>query len=65
MSASTRTIQQPLGVGSILQTVVAAAILVAALSVGWVLVSKPAATTSVAKPLAAPAVLDRGGQDRT
>src|SRR6185312_11030442 len=63
MSASTRTVQQPIGAGSILLTLAGAAILVAALAVGWVMVSKPAAATSVATPLAAPAVLDRGGRD--
>ncbi len=63
MSASTRTVQTPIGAGSILLTVVGAAILVAALAVGWALISKPAATASAAKPLAAPALLDRGGRE--
>ncbi len=62
MSASTRTIQQPMANGSMFGTVaVAAVVLVAALSIAWG-ATNLAGTKSVATPVQAPALLDKGGR---
>lgn len=62
MSASTRTIQQPAFGGSILNTVaLAAVVLTAALAIAWGSANL-AGTTSVAAPVPAPVVLDKGSR---
>jgi len=60
MSATTRTIQQPIGKGSIFGAVaMAAAVLLAALAIVWG-ANNIAATRAVATPVQAPAFLDKG-----
>lgn len=62
MSASTGTIQRPLGQGSIFGAVaLAAAVLLAVLAVTWGAMNLTA-SKSVAAPLAAPTVLDKGSR---
>ncbi|HEY8988513.1 MAG TPA: hypothetical protein VIM39_05790 [Candidatus Limnocylindrales bacterium] len=60
MSATTRTIQQPIGKGSTFGAVaMAAAVLLAALAIVWG-ANNIAATRAVATPVQAPAFLDKG-----
>jgi hypothetical protein len=60
MSATTRTIHQPIGQGSIFGAVaMAAAVLLAALAIVWG-ANNIAATRAVATPVQAPAILDKG-----
>jgi hypothetical protein len=62
MSASTGTIQRPLGQGSIFGAVaLAAAVLLAVIAITWGAMNL-AASKSVATPLAAPATLDKGSR---
>ena len=62
MSASTRTIQQPAFGGSILNAVaMAAVVLTAALAIAWGSANL-AGTTSVAAPVPAPVILDKGSR---
>jgi len=62
MSATTGTIQRPIGQGSIFGTVaLAAVVLLAVIAVTWGAMNL-ASTKSVAAPLAAPAVLDKGSR---
>jgi hypothetical protein len=62
MSASTRTIQQPALGGSILNAVaMAAVVLTAALAIAWGSANL-AGTTSVAAPVPAPVILDKGSR---
>ena len=62
MSATTGTIQRPIGQGSIFGTVaLAAVVLLAVLAVTWGAMNL-ASTKSVAAPLAATAVLDKGSR---
>ena len=62
MSASTGTIQRPIGQGSIFGTVaLAAVVLLAVIAVTWGAMNL-ASTKSVAAPLAAPVVLDKGSR---
>jgi hypothetical protein len=62
MSASTRTIQQPMVQGSILRAVLmATAVLVAAVAITWS-ATNLVGTKSVATPVQAPIFLDRGGR---
>lgn len=62
MSASTGTIQRPIGQGSIFGTVaLAAVVLFATIAIAWGAMNL-ASTKSVAAPLAAPAVLDHGSR---
>ena len=63
MSASTGTIQRPIGQGSIFGAVaLAAAVLLATIAVAWGAMNL-AATKSVAAPLTTPVVLDKGSRD--
>ena len=62
MSATTRTIQQPIGKGSIFGAVaMAAAVLLAALAIVWG-ANNITATRAVATPVQAPAFLDKGSR---
>jgi hypothetical protein len=62
MSASTRTIQQPIGKGSIFGAVaMAAAVLLAALAISWG-ATNLIASRSVATPVKAPLFLDKGSR---
>ena len=63
MSASTRTIQRPMGQGSIFGAVaLGAATLLAVVGIAWGALNLTA-TKSVSTPVAAPTYLDRGGRD--
>ena len=62
MSASTGTIQRPIGQGSIFGAVaLAAAVLLATIAIAWGAMNL-AATKSVAAPLTTPVVLDKGSR---
>jgi len=63
MSASTRTIQQPIGKGSIFGAVaMAAAVILAALAITWG-AANLTATRSVVTPVPVPVLLDKGSRD--
>jgi hypothetical protein len=63
MSASTRTIQQPIGKGSIFGAVaIAAAVILAALAITWG-AANLTATRSVVTPVPVPVLLDKGSRD--
>jgi hypothetical protein len=63
MSASTRTIQQPIGKGSIFGAVaLVAAVILAALAITWG-AANLTATRSVVTPVPVPVLLDKGSRD--
>jgi hypothetical protein len=62
MSASTRTIQQPIGKGSIFGNLaMAAAVILAAVSITWG-ATNLVATKAVTPPVPAPILLDKGSR---
>jgi hypothetical protein len=62
MSASTRTIQQPIGKGSIFGAVaLVAAVIIAALAITWAATNMTAAR-SVVTPVPVPVLLDKGSR---